>query len=203
MSTITASAPIARWRTLDLLTATFLGVAFGVAYWAWGLAYLTPSTAVSAGFPPLAALVAWPWLVAGMVGMLVIRRPGAALLVEVIAAVVSALIGTSWGITVLWSGLLEGIGVEIGFLIFAYRAFGWVPLAVGGFIGGALEAFYEWFSYWTDWSMSYKVVYLLLLGAATAVLGSLLSVGITRGLAMAGALQAFPPGQEIRERQAV
>lgn len=203
MKHIPASAPLARWRTIDLLTAAFLGVAFGVAYWAWGLAYATPSNAVSAGFPPLSALFAWPWLVAGMVGMLVIRRPGAAILVEVIAAVVSALIGTTWGITVLWSGLLEGLGVELGFLIFAYRAFGWVPLAVGGFIGGALEAFYEWFSYWTDWTMGYKVAYLLLFGAATAVFGSLLSVLITRGLASAGALNSFPPGQELREHQPV
>ena len=50
-TTITASGPLTRWRTIDLLTCAFLGVAFGVAYWAWGLAYEAPSTAVSAALP--------------------------------------------------------------------------------------------------------------------------------------------------------
>lgn len=203
MKNITASGPLLRWRTIDLLTAAFLGVAFGVAYWGWGLAYAAPSNAVSAGYPPLGALFAWPWLVAGMVGMLVIRRPGAALFVEVIAAVVSALIGTTWGITVLWSGLLEGLGVELGFLLFAYRAFGWMPLFIGGFLGGVLEAVYEWYSWIPAWTMDHKIVYALLFGLSTAVFGSLLSVGLTKLLANAGALNPFPPGQEVRERHAV
>lgn len=203
MKSITASGPLMRWRTIDLLTAAFLGVAFGVAYWGWGLAYSVPSNFVSAGYPPLAALFAWPWLVAGMVGMLVIRRPGAAIFTELIAAIVSALIGTGWGTTVLWSGLLEGLGVELGFALLAYRAFGWKPLAIGGFLGGVFEAVYEWFSWFPDWTMDHKLVYALLYGLATAVFGSLLSVGLTTLLARAGALNPFPPGQEVRERHAV
>ena len=202
MSTsITASGRLTRWRTIDLLTCAFLGVAFGVAYWAWGLAYAAPSNAVSAGFPPLAALFAWPWLVAGMVGMLVIRRPGAAVFTELLAAIVSALIGTQWGLTTLVSGLVQGLGVEIGFALFAYAVYSWAPLVVGGFLGGAFEAVYEWYSYWTDWGWGYKIAYLFLLGGSVAVFGSLLSVGITKALAAAGALNPFPPGQEIRERR--
>lgn len=203
MKDITASAPLTRWRTIDLLTCAFLGVAFGVAYWGWGLAYDAPSKAVSAGFPPLAALFAWPWLVAGIVGILVIRRPGAAVFTELLAAVVSALIGTQWGLTTLVSGFVQGLGVELGFAAFAYASFRWGPLLLGGFLGGAFEAVYEWYSYWTDWAWGYKIAYLFLFGASVAVFGSLLSVGLTRLLANAGALNPFPPGQEVRERQAV
>ena len=203
MKDITASAPLTRWRTIDLLTCAFLGVAFGVAYWGWGLAYEAPSKAVSAGFPPLAALFAWPWLVAGIVGILVIRRPGAAVFTELLAAVVSALIGTQWGLTTLVSGFVQGLGVELGFAAFAYASFRWGPLLLGGFLGGAFEAVYEWYSYWRDWAWGYKIAYLFLFGASVAVLGSLLSVALTRLLANAGALNPFPPGQEVRERQAV
>lgn len=203
MKNITASGPLMRWRTIDLLTAAFLGVAFGVAYWGWGLAYEAPANAISAGFPPLSALVVWPWLVAGIVGGLVIRRPGAALFVELLAAIVSALIGTQWGLTVLVSGFVQGLGVELGFAIFGYQLFRWAPLLVGGFLGGAFEAVYEWYSYWTDWSFGYKLAYLVLLGVSVAVFGSLLAVGITKLLARAGALNPFPPGQEVRERHAV
>lgn len=201
--TITATRPLRQWRTIDLLTCTFLGVAFGVAYWGWGLAYAAPSAAASAAFPPLAALFAWPWLVAGIVGMLAIRRPGAAVLTEVLAAVVSALIGTTWGWTTLVSGLVQGIGVELGFAAFGYTLFRWAPLLLGGFLGGALESLYEWYSYWTDWTMGFKVAHLFLLAASVAVFGSLLSLALVRLLASAGALNAFPPGQELRERSSI
>ena len=200
---IRASGQLSRWRTIDLLTCAFLGVAFGVAYWAWGLAYQAPSNAVTAVFPPLGALLAWPWLVAGIVGMLVIRRPGAAVFTELLAATVSALIGTQWGLTTLVSGLVQGLGVELGFAAFGYATFRWGPLLLGGFLGGAFEAVYEWYSYWQDWGMGYKVSYLFLLGGSVAIFGSLLAVALTRGLAAAGALSAFPPGQEARERHAV
>ena len=200
---IRASGPLAAWRTIDLLTCAFLGVAFGVAYWAWGLAYEAPSNAVQTVFPPLGALFAWPWLVAGIVGMLIIRRPGAAVFTELLAAIVSALIGTQWGLTTLVSGFVQGLGVELGFAIFAYATFRWAPLLIGGFLGGAFESVYEWYSYWTDWSWGYKIAYLFLFGASVAIFGSLLSVGLTRLLAMAGALNPFPPGQEVRERNAV
>ena len=203
MKNITASGPLMRWRTIDLLTCAFLGVALGVAVWGWGLIYQAPSNAVSAGFPPLSALFAWPWLVAGIVGILVIRRPGAALFTETLAAVVSALIGTQGGLTTLVSGLVQGLGVELGFAAFGYAVYRWAPLLLGGFLGGALEAVYEWYSYWQDWGFGYKIAYLFLLGGSVAVFGSLLAVGITRALASSGALNPFPPGQEIRERQLV
>ncbi|GAA6525293.1 ECF transporter S component [Intrasporangium sp. DVR] len=200
---IRASGALSRWRTIDLLTCAFLGVAFGVAYWAWGLAYQTPSNLISAGFPPLSALLNWPWLVAGIVGMLIIRRPGAAVFTELLAAIVSALIGTQWGLTTLVSGLVQGLGVELGFAAFAYATFRWAPLLLGGFLGGAFEAVYEWYSWYQDWDMGYKVAYLFLFGASVAVFGSLLAVFLTWLLSAAGALNAFPPGQQLRERDAV
>ena len=58
----------------------------------------------------------------------------------------------------------------------AYATFRWAPLLLGGFLGGAFEAVYEWYSYWTDWGMGYKWAYLFLLGGSVAIFGSLLAV---------------------------
>ncbi len=196
---ILATAPLGRWRTIDLLTCAFVGVAFGVVYWAWGLAYEVPNAAISGGFPPLGALTNWPWLMAGVVGGLVVRRPGAALFAEVLAAVVSMLVGTQWGAATFWSGVVEGLGAELAFALLAYRAFGPLAAALSGALAGAFEAVFEWYSYWTDWGWDYKLAYLGLLTAAGAILAGLLSWALTRGLAGAGALNAFPPGQESRE----
>ncbi|MDQ2757813.1 MAG: ECF transporter S component [Actinomycetota bacterium] len=201
--TIRATGALMRWRTIDLLTCAFLGVAFGVAYWAWSLAYQAPSTALAAVFPPLQGITAAPWLVAGVVGGLVVRRPGAALFCELIAAVVEALIGSSWGIATVYSGLLQGAGAELAFLLLAYASFGIRTAVLAGALSAPFEAVYEWYAYWADWGMGYKVAYLVILTASGAVVAGGLGWLLTRGLARAGALGAFPAGQEQREAGAV
>ena len=128
---ITATRPLLGWRTVDILTIAFLGAALGVAFWGWGVFYTGPLTALKIGYAPLMGLFAGPWFLAGVVGGLVVRRPGAALFCEVVAALVSMLPGTEWGATVLVSGILQGLGAELAFAVFGYRAFG-AAVAVAG-----------------------------------------------------------------------
>ncbi len=202
-STILATRPLRRWRTIDLLTCAFVGVAFGVAYWAWDLVYGVPSDALTLIFPPLVGLAGGPWLMAGVVGGLIVRRPGAAVFAELVAATVEALIGNKWGAATVISGLLQGLGAEIGFAIFAYASYRLGTAIVAGALAAPLEALYEWYAYWTDWGMGYKVAYLVFLTISGAVVAGGLGWLLTRGLARAGALNALPPGQEIREARTV
>jgi energy-coupling factor transport system permease protein len=201
--TILATRPLLAWRTVDLLTIAFLGAAFGIAYWGWGYAYQGPSTALTNVFPPLGGVANAPWLMAGVVGGLVVRRPGAAVLCEVIAAVVEMLPGSTWGVATLVSGILQGLGAELGFLLLAYGSFGLGAAMLAGALSAPFEAVYEWFVYWTDWGWGYKIAYAVILTASGAVIAGGGGWLLTKALAKAGALGAFPPGQEERERRAV
>ena len=200
---IRASRPLSRWRTVDLLTVAFLGAAFGIAYWGWGLAYEAPANAISAGFPPLSGLFAGPWFMAGVVGGLVVRRPGAALACEVVAALVSMLPGTQWGATTLVSGIVQGLGTELAFAIFGYGAFGLLAAVVAGALAGPFEATYESTNWVKDWALSWKLAYAGILTVSGAVVAGAGGWLVTRALARAGALGAFPAGQEERESRAV
>jgi energy-coupling factor transport system substrate-specific component len=200
---ILATRPLMGWRTVDLLTVAFLGVAFGILYWAWAVAYQAPSNGLAAIFPPLQGITGAPWLMAGVVGGLVVRRPGAALFCELIAAVVEAIPGSTWGSATLVSGTLQGLGAEIAFALLGYAAFGLGAAVLAGALSAPLEAVYEWFAYWTDWGMGYKLAYAVILTVAGAVIAGGLGWLLTRALAQAGALNAFPPGQEVREAHAV
>jgi energy-coupling factor transport system substrate-specific component len=200
---IRASAPLTGWRTVDLLTVAFLGAAFGIAYWGWGLAYEAPANAISAGFPPLSGLFAGPWFMAGVVGGLVIRRPGAALACEVIAALVSMLPGTQWGATTLVSGIVQGVGTELAFALFGYSAFGLVAAIAAGALAGPLEAGYEATNWIKDWALGWKLAYAGILTTSGAVVAGAGGWLLTKALAKAGALGAFPAGQEERESRAV
>jgi energy-coupling factor transport system permease protein len=200
---ILASRPLMAWRTVDLLTVAFLGVAFGIAYWGWGLAYQAPGNALAAVFPPLQGIVGAPWLMAGVVGGLVVRRPGAALFCELIAAVVEALPGSQWGVATLVSGTLQGLGAEVAFAVLGYGVFGIGAAVLAGALSAPLEAVYEWYVYWTDWGWDYKVIYAVVLTVSGAVIAGGVGWLLTKALAKAGALNAFPPGQEARESRPV
>lgn len=200
---ILATRPLMGWRTVDILTIAFLGAAMGIAYWAWGQAYQGPATALGSAFPPLQGITGAPWLMAGVVGGLVVRRPGAALACEVIASLVEMLPGTQWGTATLVSGILQGLGAEIAFALLGYAAFGLGAAVLAGAMAAPLEVVYEWFTYWQDWSWAWKLAYGGILVVAGAVVAGGVGWLLTRALARAGALNAFPPGQEVREARAV
>jgi energy-coupling factor transport system substrate-specific component len=140
------------------------------------------------------------WLIPPVVGALVIRRPGAALFTELVAANVELFLGNKWGAAVLLSGVLQGLGVELGLALFRHRRFGVVVAVLGGVLSAAFEiVLYEWQSYVAEYSSVWKAIYLgcgLVSGALVAGVGGWFLV---RALARTGALNAFPPGQEVRE----
>src|SRR4029079_19119224 len=104
-ATVLARPPLAGWRSIDIITVAMLGVAFGVGYWGWDQAYNVLSPAFN-GFPPSSRLVGGVWLLAGVVCGLVVRRPGAAVFGELVAASVELTLGNSWGATTFVSGLI-------------------------------------------------------------------------------------------------
>ncbi len=118
-----ASANRFRWRVVDIVVAAVLGVAIGLVFWGWNTVGGIWFGAMDALTPGLGGIAVGIWLIGGVIGGLVIRKPGAALLVELIAAIVSALIGNVWGVTTIFSGLAQGLGAELIFLAFLYLRF--------------------------------------------------------------------------------
>ncbi len=219
---IRATAPLVRWRTVDLLTLAFLGVALGIAFWGWGIFYNGPVTALKIGYAPAMGLFVGPWFLAGVVGGLVVRRPGAALLTEVVAALASMIPGTEWGASVLLSGILQGLGAELVFAILGYSAFGVVVAGLAGALSAPLEWIFETFSvpawmsnvpglsamtdgggWYAAWNLGDKLVYLVTMAVSGFVVAGIVGWLLTRALARAGALRAFPAGQEHRESRPV
>lgn len=192
----------ATWRTIDIASAAMIGVVFGVVYWGWAAAYTALSTPLTNALGPSIGILGGPWLLAGVVAGLVVRRPGAALFAELLASVVEALLGNEWGWSTLISGSLQGIGVEIILAVFLFRRFGWPIAALGGALAAALETSYEWNAYWQATTFAFKISYLgffALSGAIVAGVGGWL---LTRALASSGAIDALPAGREAAEREA-
>ena len=201
-ATTLATRPLMAYRGVDLITGAMLAVAFGVMFWGFNtLIYPILSTA-SAGFPPAGELMLGVWLLPAVVGGLVIRRPGAALFVELVAANISMVLGSQWAAAVLLSGLLQGLGVEVALALFRHRRFGVGVAMLGGVLAATFEiVFYEWHSYVAEYSTAWKAIFLGAGMVSGAVIAGVGGWALERGLARSGALNAFPPGQEVRDSQ--
>lgn len=201
MTTSSVSTPtrergaVFRWRVVDIVVASVLGVASGVIFWAWNVAYEGPSNALNALLPGLQGLTAAPWLFAGVLGGLVIRKAGAAFYVEVVAALVSMLVGAQWGPDVLISGVLQGLGAELVFALFLYRRYGVVVATLAGAGAALLEVPHELIVYYPGMDAWFSIVFSVSLVVSGAIAGVLAWL-IARALAATGVLQRFASGRE-------
>ena len=138
------------------------------------------------------------WLLGGVLGGLIIRKPGAALAVELLAALVSAAVGNQWGITTLYSGLAQGIGAELVFLALAYRRWGLVPAALAGAGAAVGEWILEFVMGNIAKSAAFNLIYLVTMIISGAVLAGGIGWALAKALAASGALSRFASGREAR-----
>ncbi|MGX5694729.1 ECF transporter S component [Agromyces soli] len=190
-----------RWRVVDIVVAAVIGVATGLLFLVWnnlGYAWFTAADALTPGLGGIAVGI---WLIGGVLGGLIIRKPGAALFVELLAAIVSALIGNQWGIETIYSGLAQGLGAELVFALFAYRRFGVVPAMLAGAAAGLGAWTLELFTSGNlQKSAEFLGLYLGTLMVSGALLAGLLGWLIVRALAATGALNRFAAGQDVAQR---
>ena len=195
-----STAPSLRWRVIDIVTAAVLGVACGLIFAAWnsvGNAALEGLKAITPGLDGLATGV---WLLGGTLGGYVIRKPGAALFVELMAATVSMALGSQWAVETIYSGLAQGLGAEVVFALVAYRRFNAAIVGLAGAVSFAFEWVLELFLYaHIEKGLLYNVIYLVCCMASGIVLAGLLTWVLTNALAKTGALDRFASGRGARE----
>lgn len=186
-----------RWRVVDIVVAAVLGVACGLIFFGWNTVGYAWFQAMDAITPGLGGFAAGVWFLGGPLGALVIRKPGAAILVEVIAALASALIGNVWGISTLYAGLTQGLGAELVFLAFVYRNFK-LPVAMLAGAGAAVGAWVlELFTMGNlQKGTTFLTIYLVALMISGAVLAGASGWWLTRAMARTGVLDRFASGRD-------
>ncbi len=192
-----AHAPsLVRWRTLDIVVVAVVAVAFGVVFWAWNYVWAALDPLFTA-FKPAEYVISGVWLMPAVIAPLIVRRPGAAIFAEVVAASVSALLGSIWGLDVLLSGIAQGLGAEIVFAILLYR--GWsLPVAVaagaGAAVGMALHDIPVYYPPSAGYDMGFYVPVVIAMLISGAVVAGAGGWALVRALSRTGVLRAFPSG---------
>lgn len=182
-----------RWRTIDIVIASIVAVAFGVIFWAWNLLWNGPADAIPL---PGRAILYGMWLVPAVLGALIVRKPGAAFYTLTLASLVSVAIGTSWGWTLVIQGPLEALGAELIFAAFAYKVYNLPVALLAGASAGVVASVYDAFVWYggTSWA-TLRIPYILLAALSSLIVAGLGSVLLVRALAQTGVLDRFPAGR--------
>ncbi|CAO1652448.1 ABC transporter permease [Salinibacterium sp. NYA9b] len=201
-STSTPTKPGSRfqWRVIDIVVASVIGVASGLIFVVWNIASVPALAPIAALLPGLQAIGGGFWLFAGVLTALVIRKPGAAIYGEMVAASVSALIGNQWGVLTLVSGFTQGIGAEIVFAAFLYanwRVSGAILAGAGAGLAMAITDLLLWYP---GSALPFIIIYTIAAIVGGMLIAGLLSWLATRGIAATGALNRFGAGREIAKR---
>lgn len=191
----TPGARALRWRVVDIVVASVLATAAGLVFVVWNIASNPISAPLTAALPGLQALLAGGWLFAGVLTALVIRKPGAALYGELVAATVSALVGNQWGVLTLESGLVQGLGAELVFAVFFYRRWGLPVALIAGAVAGLALAINDLILWYPGSGNTFALIYTVSAIASGALVAGLLSWFAVRGLAKTGALSRFASGR--------
>lgn len=189
-----------RWRVVDIVVVSVLAVAAGVIFWVWDQASNPIGAPIAAALPGLQGIINGPWLFAGVLGGLVVRKPGAALYAELVAALVETLMVNQWGILSLLSGLVQGLGVEIVFALFLYRSWRWYVAVLGGLGAGVGESFLDLTVWYPTTTLQFHVVYAITTTISGTVVAGFGSWLLVRALAKTGALSRFAAGRNTTAR---
>lgn len=133
------------WELKDVIMMAILGVVFSAVYLAvfqGGLALSTALTPV--GLAPFGfELIYGVWFMAATLAAYIIRKPGVALVTEVLASFIELLMGNSGGLTVVLTGVIQGVGAELAFAAFRYKKWNLGVMCLGGILSSIFIFCYE------------------------------------------------------------
>lgn len=132
------------WTLRENLIVAVLGAVFGVLYLAWVQVWLVAQAIFGA---ITMDVVMGFWFIVSIIAAAIIRKPGAALFSELLAALVQVLLGSPAGLLLLVTGLVQGAGAEIVFAATGWRNYR-LPVLMAAGVGAAIFSFaYTWFRF--------------------------------------------------------
>lgn len=132
-----------RWTPADIAVGAAVGVACGVIFQGFNFVYPALSALLGAVLPGLASLFHAIWYASGVFAVLVIRKPGAAIYVNLVGSFAEMVIGNQYAVGfVVVSAVLQGLCSEIPFAAARYRRFTLQRAAMGGALTGVEYGIY-------------------------------------------------------------
>lgn len=186
-----------RWRVADIALGAALSAVFGVILCGYGLVFIPIIRTLNAAvLPGFASITHGVWYLSGTLAVLLIRKPGSAVYVNVVAAFVQVLLGSPFNIrdTVV-SALLQGVFAEIPFLIAKYRKFNLTLSVLSGLLVAFEYGVFLSFTKYQGKAPTYITIHMITELVSGLLLSGVLVWFVYLALRATGALDNFASGR--------
>ncbi len=190
------------WKLRDIILMAIFGVVFAVVY----LAVFDGGMALSAALAPAGLsnyafeIIYGVWFMAATLAAYIIRKPGAALITEMLASAIELLMGNSGGLTVVLTGLIQGAGAEVVFLLFRYKKWNFVSMSLAGMLSAVFIFCYElYYLNYIALAPSLLIGQLAVRFVSAIVFSGILCKVLGDLLARTGVLKSYAIGAELKQ----
>lgn len=177
------------WKLKEVVLMSVFAVVFAVVY----LLFVQVGNIWAGVIGPIAyEWIFGIWFIVSIISAYIIRKPGAALLSETMAAMIEVMIGNAVGPRLILTGLVQGLGAEAAFATTGYKRYNWWVLCLAG-VGSAVFSFAYGFlvSGYAALDPSLLVLMFTLRVISGAIIAGLGGKYLSDGLLATGALRGY------------
>lgn len=193
-----------RWTAADIAVGAALGVACGLVFWGFNFAYAWLSPLIGGILPGLASVLHPLWYFSGTLAVIILRKPGAAIYVNLVGSAAEMLLGNQFSVGFVFaSAAVQGLFAEIPFMVTRYRVYN-LPISV---VSGALVAleygvYLMLFRYQGVAFLSARgIVHMVSELVGGVLIAGVMSWYLYRAIAATGALDRFASGRAARRTE--
>lgn len=187
-----------RWTAADIAVGAALGVACGLVFWGFNFAYAWLSPLIGGILPGLASVLHPLWYFSGTLAVIILRKPGVAIYVNLVGSAAEMLLGNQFSVGFVFaSAAMQGLFAEIPFMVTRYRVYN-LPISV---VSGALVAleygvYLMLFRYQGVAFLSARgIVHMVSELVGGVLIAGVMSWYLYRAIAATGALDRFASGR--------
>ncbi|AWM20556.1 MULTISPECIES: ECF transporter S component [Bacillus] len=187
------------WKVKEIVIMSVISIVFAVVY----LLFTHFGNVLAGMFGPIAYEPIYGiWFIVSVIAAYMIQKPGAALVSEIIAALVECLLGNPSGPMVIVIGIVQGLGAEAVFLATRWKAYSLPILMLAGMGSSVASFFYDLFvSGYAAYSPGYLLIMLVIRLISGALLAGLLGKAVSDSLAYTGVLNGMALGKELKKKR--
>lgn len=182
-----------RWRVADIALASALAAVFGVIYWGFTMLFFSQISPILRSIVPgFASILHGVWYMSGPLALILIRKPGAAIYVNVIGTMFENILGQQYSsFIVLISAALQAIFSEIPFLLTKYRKYN-ITLSISSGVLTSIEyGIYLIFVFYQGRGSNYYTVHMICEIISGFVIAGVLPWVLYLAIRKTGALDNF------------
>lgn len=120
-------------KTKEIVVVAMVAAVIGVIFTLLDYAYMPLSAVLGQIFMEITFGI---YMLSPALPMYLVRKPGIAIFGAIVAAGVNLLLGSPYGIQLILAGVLEALGIEIGYLIGGKYEGNLINMIIGGVLGG-------------------------------------------------------------------